>query len=171
MDTVTPEKRSWIMSRIRSKNTGPERLLNAAMLALGLRFTRWAELPGKPDFYMAKYGLAIDVRGCFWHGCPKHGSRPKSNKSFWDKKIINNKKRDKRNARKLHNMGFILLRFWECEINADAARCAREVKNVRDEQRAFRQGTMQGVSGVGVAGVGGRSISVPWMSRLGFRPM
>ena len=134
MDPVTKEKRSEIMSKIRSTNTGPERKMAVALKQAGIKFVQWAQLPGKPDFYMADLRLVVSVMGCFWHGCPQHGSSPKTNVKFWRDKIHNNKKRDRRVARQLRNMGFLVLRFWEHEVNADVYKCLREVANALESR-------------------------------------
>lgn len=118
MDTVTPEKRSEIMSRVRSKNTGPERVVRAALAGKRLAgFECHADdLPGKPDFVFRGSRLAIFVEGCFWHGCPKHYKKPKSNKAFWAKKVKDNTARDEKNELMLRVQGWHVLRFWECDV-------------------------------------------------------
>ena len=129
MDTVDKETRSRIMRAIKSKNTGPERVMHAALQKKKLAYTRWAQLPGRPDFYFLEHKLVVDVFGCFFHDCPKHGTRPKTNKGFWNKKIRNNKKRDRKTRRALQAMGFTVMRFWKCEVNKDADKCVREIQN------------------------------------------
>jgi len=86
------------MSKIRSKNTGPEMILRKALFARGFRYrVNDRRLPGTPDIVLSKYRTVIFVHGCFWHGhdgC-KHASTPKTNTVFWVEKIATNKKRDK----------------------------------------------------------------------------
>lgn len=71
---------------------------------------------GKPDFIFPKINLAVFVDGCFWHGCPKHETKPKSNRSFWQKKLRRNKERDRLVTRTLRRTGWRVLRIWEHEL-------------------------------------------------------
>jgi len=117
MDTVSKKKRSEIMSRIRSKNTKPELIVRKYLFSKGYRYRLHDnKLPGKPDIVLKKYKTAIQVRGCFWHG---HGCKfsniPKTNRAFWRNKILNNKKRDKKNDQKLRRLGFKLIVIPECK--------------------------------------------------------
>ena len=119
MDIVSKKKRSEIMSKIRAKNTKPELLVRKCLYSKGYRYRLHDKrLPGCPDIVLRKYRLAIQVRGCFWHGhyC-KLGTRPKSNRSFWNKKIKDNKSRDLRNDKKIRRMEYKLLVICECHIN------------------------------------------------------
>src|SRR5436190_595999 len=96
-DVLTPEQRRLNMSRIRGKNTKPERVLRGALHKQGLRFRlHRKDLPGSPDIVFVRQRTAVFVDGCFWHGCPQHGVEPKSNGEFWRKKIKANCERDKR---------------------------------------------------------------------------
>ena len=121
MDTVSKKKRSEIMSRIRSKNTLPELRVRKFLFSKGFRFRLHDKsLPGIPDVVLKKYNLAIQVRGCFWHGhsC-RLSSSPKSNRSYWSKKIKLNRNRDKKNDRKLKYLGYKLLVIRECDFKRD----------------------------------------------------
>ena len=118
MDIVSKKKRSEIMSKIRSKNTKPEIIVRKFLFSKGMRYRLHAgKLPGKPDIVLKKYKTAVQVRGCFWHGhrC-KLGSSPKSNRNYWLKKIMMNKKRDEKNDRKLKYLGYRLLIIRECGL-------------------------------------------------------
>ena len=70
----------------------------------------------RPDFVFAKARLAVFVDGCFWHGCPKHGTRPKGNAAFWLKKISGNQARDLLVNRALRRAGWRVLRIWEHDL-------------------------------------------------------
>jgi len=70
-------------------------------------------LPGSPDLVIQELGLAIFVNGCFWHGCPRCYTSPKHNRAWWDKKISNNQRRDRRVIRKLRDQGYSVLNLWE----------------------------------------------------------
>jgi DNA mismatch endonuclease, patch repair protein len=119
MDIFTKEKRSEIMSHVRSSGTGPERLLYPLLKSI-LRNTRIVRndgsIAGTPDFYVPFLQLAIFVDGCFFHGCTTHCRLPKSNTQFWQSKIQNNIIRDKRVDGRLRRSGIGILRFWGHEL-------------------------------------------------------
>ena len=73
-------------------------------------------LVGKPDFYWPKARVAVFVDGCFWHGCPRHGTMPKGNRSFWRAKIARNRERDREVGAELRRLGWKVLRVWEHEL-------------------------------------------------------
>ncbi len=118
VDTVTREKRSWMMSRVRSKNTKPEMVVRSLLHRLGYRFRLHAQdLPGKPDIVMRPRRKAIFVHGCFWHqhqGCGK-SALPASRVSFWSEKLQSNVNRDQRNIQKLNELGWDVMVVWECQ--------------------------------------------------------
>jgi len=119
MDIWTKEKRSEVMSRIRSKNTGPEQAVRRILTDLGYRYRLHDnKLPGKPDIILRKYNAVIFVHGCFWHlhnGC-RDGTVPKTRTEYWQAKLLKNKKRDQKHIRELKKQGWMVLRLWECEI-------------------------------------------------------
>lgn len=118
MDVHSPEKRSFNMSKIRSKNTKPEILVRKWLWKNNYRYRLYAsDLPGKPDIVFRSRKAVIFVHGCFWHqhGC-KYSSAPKSHQDFWIKKFELNIKRDKKNIENLLNQGWQVLILWECEI-------------------------------------------------------
>jgi DNA mismatch endonuclease (patch repair protein) len=78
--------------------------------------TRHPSLAVRPDFVFPKQRLAVFVDGCFWHGCPRHGTQPKGNAAFWRKKISGNQIRDKRVNRILRGAGWQVLRIWEHDL-------------------------------------------------------
>ena len=119
MDIFSKKIRSKIMSSIRSTNTKPEIVVRKLLFSKGLRFRLHdKKLPGKPDIVLKKRKTAIQVRGCFWHGhnC-KLFNYPRTNRSYWLKKIRNNKKRDKKNDNLIKKMGYKLIVINECKIN------------------------------------------------------
>ena len=117
-DVFTKAKRSEVMSRIRgSGNKDTEVAL--AKLFRRHKITGWRrnqKVFGKPDFIFPKHKLAVFVDGCFWHGCPKHGTQPKGNAAFWRKKISRNQIRDRLVTRTLRKAGWRVLRIWEHEL-------------------------------------------------------
>lgn len=119
MDNISPEHRSWNMSRIKSKDTIPERIVRSYLHRNGFRFRLHVkELPGKPDIVLPKYKTVIEVRGCFWHRHPncKYAYVPKTRIDFWQKKFNENIKRDLTNKQLLSAAGYNVLTVWECEI-------------------------------------------------------
>src|SRR5882724_1395608 len=106
-------KRSEVMSRIKSRgNKGTElRMIHVFRSNMITRWQRASKLPGKPDFVFLKQKLAMFVDGCFWHGCPKHGTQPKQNSKYWREKIARNKARDRKANRLLRARGWSVLRI------------------------------------------------------------
>jgi DNA mismatch endonuclease (patch repair protein) len=118
-DSLTPEKRSWLMSRIRSGNTKPELVLRSLLHRCGYRFSlRRRDLPGKPDIVLRKYRTVIFVHGCFWHRHPdcKQASTPRTRTEFWVEKFARNVSRDERNQAELVAKGWRVIVVWECEL-------------------------------------------------------
>ena len=120
-DSLTPEKRSWNMSRIKSKNTTPEIYLRKLLFAGGYRYQIAPKaIPGHPDIYLKKYNTAIFVHGCYWHrhsGC-KYAYTPKTRVDFWEKKFASNIERDKCVKNELVQKGIRQIVIWECTINS-----------------------------------------------------
>ena len=117
-DSISSERRSWNMSRIRSTNTAPERIVRSVLHSLGYRFRLHKKsLPGKPDIVLAKHKTVIFVHGCFWHrhqGC-KFCYTPKSRTEFWNEKFAGNTERDQKQREALEHLGWRVLAVWECE--------------------------------------------------------
>ncbi len=126
-DVFSKAKRSEVMALIRgsgNKDTeltlakifrrfgvsGWRRQLQVRFQVSGVRFQV------RPDFIFPKLKLAVFVDGCFWHGCPKHGTKPKQNASFWAKKLAANKARDRLVTRRLRAAGWRVVRVWEHEL-------------------------------------------------------
>lgn len=104
------------MSNLRTSDTKPELALRSALHHRGLRFkVNDRQLPGKPDVVFTRARIAVQVDGCFWHGCPKHAITPKSNTEWWTSKILANQKRDRRNDEALESDGWLVIRVWEHE--------------------------------------------------------
>ena len=118
------------MSRIRSKNTNPEKVVRTLLHSQGYRFRLHLKgLPGKPDIVLKKYNTVILVNGCFWHqhkSC-KRANIPKSNKEYWIPKIERNKKRDKRNIKEIKSLGWRVMVLWECEIKKSPQKIVNKV--------------------------------------------
>lgn len=118
-DRLTLSQRSHCMSRIRCKNTKPEILVRKGLHARGFRFRLHNKnLPGSPDVVLPKYGVAIMVNGCFWHGhkdC-QYATKPKTNVEFWETKIVRNRHRDEVTNAHLEALGWTVITIWECEL-------------------------------------------------------
>jgi len=127
-DVLTPAQRRYCMSQIRGKNTKPEIYLRRALSAIGLRYRLKNVLPGKPDIVFPAKRVAVFVDGCFWHGCPRHSVRPKSNRKFWDTKIKTNKKRDENVNKLLKKCGWRVIRIWEHEIESNLEQCVAKIR-------------------------------------------
>ncbi len=123
MDTISQEKRSWNMARIRSKDTQPEKMVRSLLHRMGYRFRLHRQnLPGKPDIVLPQYRIALFVHGCFWHrhiGC-KYAYTPKSRPEFWQKKFKANVERHKTVERLLKKAGWRVVVIWECELRKAA---------------------------------------------------
>lgn len=121
MDRLTPERRSWLMSRVVSKNTTAEMRVRSAAHARGLRFrVHRKDLPGTPDLVFSKWGIAIFVHGCFWHrhGDCKKATTPKTRVDFWRVKFDRNLARDQANLVALRAAGWRTEIIWECETKS-----------------------------------------------------
>ncbi len=122
-DIFTPERRSEIMSSIRSRDTRPELIVRSFLHAMGLRFRLYRrDLPGSPDLVFPKYKFVLFVHGCFWHqhpGC-KRARMPSTRRSFWQAKLRRNIERDLEAVRQLRDKGWRVFVLWECEIGEGA---------------------------------------------------
>ena len=119
-DIMTPQQRSYNMSRIRSRNTTPERAVRDALWHKGYRYRlNDRRLPGSPDLVLPKYRAVIFINGCFWHGhrgCTKY-TVPKTNEQFWREKVARNIARDELNAQRLDTLAWTVITVWECELS------------------------------------------------------
>lgn len=134
-DVFSRKKRSEVMSRIRSTgNKDTELKLAAMMRESGI--TGWRrqirlhttattatgpDITVRPDFVFRRQQVAVFVDGCFWHGCPRHATRPRQNRAFWDAKLARNKARDRAVSRALRRAGWTVLRIWECSLSVKRA--------------------------------------------------
>lgn len=126
------------MSRIRSRNTNPEKQLRSLLHRAGYRFRiNVKKLPGSPDIVLPKYRTAIFVHGCFWHrhaGC-KYAYIPKSRIEFWDNKFQSTVERDLKKTKTLEASGWRVLVVWECALESNAQAILREVIKTLKEGR------------------------------------
>jgi DNA mismatch endonuclease (patch repair protein) len=138
-DVFSKKKRSEVMSRIRGRGnkdtelalmrifrehqiTGWRRHLSLSLKSADssachdTKKQKSVSLRVRPDFVFPKLKLAIFVDGCFWHGCPRHSSQPKTNAAFWRNKLAANKVRDRLVTRRLRKKGWRVLRVWEHDL-------------------------------------------------------
>lgn len=118
MDVLTPEQRRLNMSRIRSRDTKPEKIVRSLIHAMGFRYSlHKKDLPGKPDIVLVRHRKIIEVYGCFFHmhSCKNGAVIPKTRTEFWQQKRLATVERDKRNFDALVNYGYKVLIVWECE--------------------------------------------------------
>jgi DNA mismatch endonuclease (patch repair protein) len=127
VDNLTPEQRSYCMSRVKGKDTGLERQVRAALRLEGLRFRIYAKaLPGKPDVVFPLSKVAVFIDGDFWHGY-RFPQWKRKVSSFWQVKIDKSRRRDRKNFAKLRRMGWRVVRIWQHELEKDLASCIRRI--------------------------------------------
>ncbi|MGB8261645.1 MAG: DNA mismatch endonuclease Vsr [Terracidiphilus sp.] len=146
-DNRSPASRSALMSRIRGKDTAPELAVRRLLHSLGYRFRLYRrDLPGSPDIVFPSRQKVVFVHGCFWHahGC-RIGRPPKSRPEFWVPKLERNRRKDRRDRRKLREQGWGVLTVWQCQL-ADEERLKSRLlsflgpagENPIDKRRANR---------------------------------
>lgn len=137
VDTLTPERRSWNMSRIKSRDTKPERLLRSMLHRAGYRFRiHRRDLPGSPDIVLPRYSTAILVHGCYWHrhpGC-KNATTPSTRREFWEAKFTQNVQRDERNIRSLKEAGWNPVVVWECDLKSNPDKVLHDIEKSLTER-------------------------------------
>lgn len=157
MDTLTPASRHLNMSRIRSRDTSPERLIRKALFRAGFRYRICDKrYPGKPDLIFPRYYAVIFINGCFWHAHGWEPSRssitsshanganatyaheeceyfrfPKSNQAFWRKKFTRNRERDAENLKYYQEQCWRVCLVWECAIRGKNSR--RKIDEVTEQ--------------------------------------
>jgi DNA mismatch endonuclease (patch repair protein) len=134
MDVFTREKRSDVMSRIKSHgNRSTDRKLAAVLR--GSAISGWKMQPGAiighPDFYFPVARIALFVDGCFWHACKKCFRMPMTNQPFWITKISTNVRRDKEVTRALKRKNIRVLRIWEHDLNGHSQNLEQLIKVLR----------------------------------------
>ena len=129
-DDLNPEQRRKNMQRIRSKDTSIEVKLRTALWHEGIRYrNNYKKLIGKPDIVITKYRIAVFCDSSFWHGGNFDAKKPvDTNHKYWDAKIRRNMARDNEVNRRLKADGWIVLRFWDNDINKHLDDCVRAVK-------------------------------------------
>ena len=112
------------MQANRARDTSPELAVRRLIHATGLRYrVDCAPLGGRrrADVVFTRQRIAVYIDGCFWHGCPDHGTLPKANADYWLPKLRRNVERDRETDALLSEAGWVVLRFWEHEDAAATA--------------------------------------------------
>ncbi len=133
--------RSWLMSRVRKERTRPESILRRELRRAGFRQEfNVKTLPGSPDIVVSEAGRAIFVHGCFWHShaCSR-GSRPRTNKAFWNKKLDANEARDKRNQAAVRRAGWKVSVVWQCTLKRDIPRLLNRLRKDRPRSASLNK--------------------------------
>lgn len=114
-----------VMRGNRKFDTRPEAAVRSALHRGGLRFRKHARplptLNCAADIVFRRERLAVFIDGCYWHGCPQHGTKPRTNAAYWTAKIARNIERDQRNDAALRDAGWLVVRVWEHEDPEQAA--------------------------------------------------
>jgi len=122
MDTISKDKRSWNMSRIKARDTSIEVKVRKRLFSEGFRYRKNDKrFPGKPDIVLPKYKTVIFINGCFWHrhlGC-KRATMPKTRTEYWETKLKRNVENDKKHNYEIEKMGWHPITIWECQIRED----------------------------------------------------
>ncbi len=129
-DNLTVEQRSRTMSSIRARGN-KQTELTLAKLFRKTGITGWrrhVNLPGTPDFSFSNNRVVVFVDGCFWHRCPRCYKRPQSNRGYWDLKIARNHRRDREVNVALRQLGWRVIRIWECALRKHPNRCVVRVR-------------------------------------------
>ena len=136
MADVSKEKRSKIMASIKSKGTSIEVQFRIALCENKIRGYRInPRIIGNPDFAFTKYKIAIFCDDDFWHGKNYSKLKRRLNHEYWINKIDTNIKRDKRYNKILKQEGWVVLRFWESDINNNIEKCIAKLKKALNEKR------------------------------------
>ena len=126
VDIFTPAKRSWVMSRIRSRDTKIEKKMAQLLRKNNLRYRRFPKIFGSPDFIVEKKVLVF-CDGDFWHGY-RYAKKKKPPKKFWRDKIERNMERDRKVTRRLRADGWSVVRLWEHDIEMSPEKCVGKIR-------------------------------------------
>lgn len=125
------------MQAAKAKNTAPEIALRSQLYKKGLRYRLDKKvsplIQTRVDIVFPTQHVAIFVDGCFWHGCPRHGTQSKSNSEYWYRKIKQNKERDWKVTRQLRNAGWKVIRIWEHEIIDNLEKISERIMTILKE--------------------------------------
>lgn len=130
MDNLTKPQRRKNMQHIRSKGTSIEQIIRKGLRGAGLHFRGNVKtIIGKPDFVFKNERVVVFLDSCFWHSCPYHATKPKSNRAYWLPKLKRNKERDRIITKTLKGSGWKVLRLWEHRIRKKPDDCLRLIES------------------------------------------
>ena len=116
---ASSEAVSHRMSRLPRRDNGAELAVRRLLFADGLRYRVALPVPGRPrrsiDIAFPRAKVAVFIDGCYWHGCPEHGTQPMSNSEWWRTKLTANRERDIDTTQHLEAIGWTVVRIWEHE--------------------------------------------------------
>ena len=135
-DVFSKKKRSWIMSRIRSKNTSIDRRMREMLSEAGARFEMYPDLFGSPDFQVGR-NVLVFCDGDFWHGY-RYAEKKRPAKKYWREKIEGNMRRDRKVSRRLRRDGWSVLRIWEHDIKKNSDKCMQKILRKIAERKHLR---------------------------------
>lgn len=131
-DNLTPEQRSYCMSRVKGRDTTLERIVRSELYKRGFRFRKHVkDLPGKPDVVFTKAKVVVFIDGDFWHGY-RFSTWERKISDFWKTKISKNRQRDTRNHRKLRSMGWTVIRLWQHQLKDDLPGSIKRIERALD---------------------------------------
>lgn len=117
MDTLTKEKRSELMSKVRCKNSKAELIVFRELRKRKIYFAKHVKkIKGTPDIVFRRKKVVVFIDSDFWHGHPKRGTMPKTNVEYWSNKLKENKERDIKVDEELKKQGWKVIRLWEYDI-------------------------------------------------------
>ena len=146
-DRITPEQRSKVMQSIKAQSN-LENLVAKELYRSAVRYRRNVRrLIGSPDVAIEKYRIVIFIDSCFWHSCPVHGKRPKSNVEFWNKKLDRNMEKAVEVNAFYNQKGWHILRIWEHENRGDFEATIDKIINViNDAKKSTAQNSLSCLS-------------------------
>ena len=140
MDRLPKELRSRNMSRVRSEDTKPEKIIRSLLFRQGYRFRlHRQDLPGTPDIVLPKFRTVVFVHGCFWHhhACA-YGALPETRREWWTTKLEGNRKRDEINYARLIGEKWRVAVIWECAFTRMSRVAGDSARNrILDRLTAF----------------------------------
>lgn len=140
VDTVDRATRSRVMAAVKQRDSILEKNFRLALWRAGLRYRKNVRILGTPDVVFRTAKVVVFVDSCFWHGCPRHGRIPKSNVTFWRKKIERNRRRDLRITRAYRKQGWTVIRVWEHQLSTAAPAAVQRVLSAVLRGRANHEG-------------------------------
>ena len=146
VDNLTPEQRSYCMSRVKGRDTGLEKVVRSELRKRGLRFRKYAkDLPGKPDIVFSDTRVAVFIDGDFWHGY-RFPSWRRNVPPFWRDKIRKNRERDRKNFAKLRRIGWRVLRIWQHDMKRDLDGVVARIERSITDDASDRSGPRKRVN-------------------------